>query len=130
MTPTVRGVTTYLAGAITGLAIGTVVLTIAIASTTIHVEKTSPSDIAAQFGVTVHYFKDARCGGAADAAGCTLPGSTDTIYIQSGLPADVTRSATLHELGHIMQNRLGLPNDECKADQFARSLGATALAYC
>jgi hypothetical protein len=89
---------------------------------------TDTDQIASQFSVTIHWSKKLTCG-TVDAGGCTFAHSTKDIYVLGGLPAEQTRSVILHEIGHVMQNRLGQPADECKADEFARSLGATWFGY-
>lgn len=116
-----------LIGLVTGLAIAFAAVG-AYAATTVTPE-TNPNQIAEQFGATIAWFDDeSPCGG--EDVGCYTSRTPNTIYIRTGLEPDVQRSVILHELGHLTQARLGLPRDECKADEFAKSLGATVTAYC
>lgn len=89
-------------------------------------------ELAGTFGATISWFTDPSetpCE-QVDAAGCYSPRNPDVIYISKGLQPDVQRYAILHEIGHMVQSRLGMPIDECAADRFAQSLGATYGPYC
>lgn len=124
-----RAAVAFLGGAVIGLAVSAgAVGTVLAASAAPPVKQTDSVAIARQFNVKIDFFKDMTCGGV-EAWGCTRPGSTDTIYVKAGLSAEETRGVELHEIGHIMQNRLGLENNECQADAFARSLGAKWFGY-
>jgi hypothetical protein len=87
--------------------------------------ETYPDQIAEQFGVTVVVVEDLTCGNVSSAAGCFRTETPDVVYLDKREGTSWQRSVILHELGHVMQHRLGQPLDECKADQFALSLGAT-----
>lgn len=89
----------------------------------------STNDVAAGFGVQIIWVENIaeKCGDMT--AGCWEEITPDTIYIGSKLEPEATRHAVLHELGHVMQNRLGQPFDECKADDFAQALGSTMQSY-
>lgn len=88
-----------------------------------------PEDIASRFDVAVVWFEgdDSPCD--AGSGGCFDPETPDVVYIMRGLDAEVERSLILHEIGHVLQFRLGLPLDECAADLFAESMGASWLGY-
>lgn len=125
---TLKSVTAFVGGAVTVLAIAAGVLV------AIFFSRPSaaavPDDLASRFDVTVVWFDDeSPCGAATDFSGCFITGTPDVIYVASGFDADLTRSIILHEIGHVLQYRLGLPEDECKADEFARSMGATWTGY-
>lgn len=90
----------------------------------------TPNTVAAQFGITVITEQHLSCGGSFRVAGCFRPATPDTIYVQAGLDPDFENYVVLHEIGHAMANRLGLPPDECQADRFAQSLGAQMGNYC
>jgi hypothetical protein len=88
----------------------------------------SPESIAQKFGVEIVWDADLhlRCGGYA----CFSPATPDLIYVKPGLSDDETKRVVLHELGHVVEYRLGIPLDECNADRFAAALGATWGSYC
>lgn len=87
-------------------------------------------DLAGRFDVEVVWFGESSpCGEASERGGCWQRVTPDVIYVQSGFDADTTRSIILHEIGHVVQYRLGIPMDECQADLFAISLGATWTGY-
>lgn len=91
---------------------------------------TDATQIADQFGVTV-VWSTAPCSLMDPTAqGCFLTNTPNTVYVSPGLSAMRTRYAVLHEIGHVMQHRLGESIDECGADQFAQSLGARFGHYC
>lgn len=87
---------------------------------------TVDNDIASQFGVTVQIVEDPPCG----ESGCFLRATPDVIYVKEGLGAEWFRYVVLHEIGHVIQYRLGLPMDECAADRFAQSMGSEHGGYC
>jgi len=87
--------------------------------------------IAEKFGVTIVWSDDGCASvGGIDPAACFNPATPSTIYVTPGLDEATTNHLVLHEIGHVMQNRLGLPNDECAADRFAQSLGSQLGYYC
>lgn len=89
-----------------------------------------PDDLAARFGVSIVWFDNqSPCGPSDDFGGCFEPVTPDLIYVMKGLDPEVERSIILHEIGHVLQYRLGEPLDECAADLFARSMGATWAGY-
>lgn len=116
-----------LAGFVAGLAVSVAGLGVYAASTV--TPESNPNEIAEQFGATIVWFETESPCNSKD-AGCYTHRTPDTIYIRIGLEPEIQRSVILHELGHLTQDRLGLPRDECKADEFAKSLGATSTAYC
>jgi hypothetical protein len=85
-----------------------------------------PEAMAAQFDIAI-VWSTAPCEGA---LGCHWTQTPDVIYVDPTLDAAQTKHVVLHELGHVMQYRLGLPNDQCGADRFAESLGGGAPTYC
>lgn len=82
--------------------------------------------IASQFHVAVVW--DAT--GCSGAPGCHWTQTPDVIYLEPGRDAAATRQTALHELGHVMQYRLGLPADQCGADRFAEALGGGEPTHC
>lgn len=82
--------------------------------------------LAARFAVTIVWTDDDRnCG-----AGCYDPRDPNVIYVAPGMDAETTRYVVLHELGHVLQFRVGMAADECAADRFAQSMGSTMGGYC
>lgn len=84
-------------------------------------------EIAAKFDVEVVFTDALPCGD--EMGGCFLPQTPDVVYVRNGLAQATRNSVILHEIGHVLQHRLRLPQDECAADAFAQSMGATVLAY-
>jgi Zn-dependent peptidase ImmA (M78 family) len=118
----------FVAGAVTVLALVAGALLIWVLSAPAH--SAESEDLASRFDVTVVWFDDnSPCGDTTEHGGCWQRATPDVIYVQSGFDPDVERSMILHEIGHVLQHRLGLPLDECKADEFARSMGATWSGY-
>lgn len=83
--------------------------------------------IAEQFGAKIIW--ENHCE-PEERGGCFLPHTPDVIYVSEGMPADLEEYVILHELGHLMQHRLGQPFNECAADRFAQSLGSGFGEYC
>ena len=82
-------------------------------------------EMAATFGVEIVWTSVSPCQGIrTDAIGCHIELTPSRIYVSPDLTASDTRYIVLHEIGHVVQSRLGIPLDECEADNFARSLGA------
>lgn len=85
------------------------------------------NDVAGQMGVSIVW----------DSSGCSQPSTAcfsrftpDVIYVDQSVAGTwYERDVILHELGHVLQYRFGLPLDECHADQIARDLGATWTGY-
>ena len=123
VSPWVPGLT----GLVAGLAISLAVVG-TFAYATWFPSKTDPTRVAESFGVTVKVVDHLECS-AADAIGCYSPVDPNTVYILAGLEPDVERYAVLHELGHVLQERAGVPRDECGAEAIARALGATYSSY-
>lgn len=75
-------------------------------------------ELAARFGVTIVWTDDDRnCG-----LGCYRRGTPDVIYVEPGHDVVKTRHIVLHEVGHALHHRLGLPTSEEDADQFADAM--------
>lgn len=87
----------------------------------------SAEEIASSFGVTIVWNTHLvpSCG----SYGCHSVLTPNVIYVSPDL-GDDTRRIVLHELGHVMQWRLGIPADECGADRFAAALGEAWGDYC
>lgn len=82
-------------------------------------EATDLDELAARFGVTIVWTDDDRnCG-----LGCYRRSTPDVIYVEPGHDAAKTRHIVLHEVGHALHHRLGLPSSESDADRFAESMG-------
>ena len=88
---------------------------------------TQYDEIARDFGVTIVW--DTSLVPSCGDYGCHTVLTPNVIYVSPDL-GDGTMRIVLHELGHVMQWRLGIPKDECGADQFAASLGAGWGSYC
>jgi hypothetical protein len=87
--------------------------------------------IAAKFDVQIVWQNRVLCAGPDDrVAGCFTPAAPDTIFVRTGQTPELERYIVLHELGHVIQYRLGLDRDECGADRFAQSMGSTYGNYC
>lgn len=120
--------TAYVAGVVSTLAIAAVALGTIAAVAASPTRPAASHAIAAEFDVEVSGFTEATnpCG-SPTSMGCYIADQApNVIYIREGLGA-LTDSVILHELGHVMQKRLGLPYDECGAEEFARSLGAKPI---
>ncbi|HWL59283.1 MAG TPA: hypothetical protein VNQ48_00160 [Microbacteriaceae bacterium] len=87
----------------------------------------SSHELAGRFGVDVVYVPDLVCSGI-PADGCYRRSTPGVIYLRPGL-AEHERDVVLHELGHVMQDRAGVPGDECGADRIAAELGAQWFGY-
>ena len=87
---------------------------------------TDPTAIAAAFDAKIVRNTDG-CGTPTksyiEVVGCASSTAHDTIYVSPDLEGEKLRYVVLHELGHVMQFRLGIERDECQADVFASSLG-------
>ena len=58
-----------------------------------------------------------------DNIGCFVVATPNTIYVEPSIKnPGMDTFAVLHELGHVMQNRRGLPLDEKGADRMAWAL--------
>jgi hypothetical protein len=112
---------------------GSLVVAVAALSVVVVQTRTPESDpnaIAAQFNLEVVWYDgESPCGNVEDVAGCYSPTTPDVIYVGQGFDPEKLNSVVLHEIGHAMQDRLNQPSDECAADAFARSLGATWFVY-
>lgn len=81
-------------------------------------ETTDLDELAAQFGVTIVWTDDDRnCG-----LGCYRRTTPDVIYVEPGHPDAKMRHVVLHEVGHALHHRLGLPPSEDAADRFAEAM--------
>lgn len=94
----------------------------------------SPSEdmdeLAAQFDVEIVWSNVNPCTPSGPAHGCYLNATPSLIYVSPDMPAEFLRYTVLHEIGHVVQQRLWLPPSECAADRFAQSLGTIKGAYC
>ena len=112
-------------GQVQGFAIGAAVMAAVMvgfpASTSAPVATNPYATIAAEFNVTIQWQTVGLCGPGT--TGCFDPTTPNVIYVKTGMDANETRYVVLHEIGHASQYRMGLPLDECNADEFARSLG-------
>lgn len=61
--------------------------------------------------------------------GCTFASDPSTIYINPVGTPERKHRTVLHELGHVVQARLGLEHSECNADKFADALQAPVPGY-
>lgn len=91
--------------------------------------------VAAQFDVTVNWFDrddPTVCANpeGLEYAGCFHYTQPDVINVMRGLTPEQEAHTVLHEIGHVLQNRLGLEPNECDADRFAQSMGSNFGAYC
>lgn len=91
---------------------------------------TDATQIADQFGVTIVWSTLPCSLMDTTAQGCFLDNTPSTVYVSPKLSELRTSYAVLHEIGHVMQHRLGEPISECDADKFAQSLGAQFGHYC
>ncbi len=87
----------------------------------------TPHEIAQRFGVDVVYVDGLVCDDA-PANGCYRPSTPTVIYLAPNL-GELERDVMLHEIAHVMQNRAGVPGDECGADRIAAELGARWFWY-
>lgn len=81
-------------------------------------ETSNLDELAAQFGVTVVWTDDDRnCG-----LGCYRRDTPNVIYVEPGHSDAKMRHIVLHEVGHALHHRLGLPSSEAGADLFADAM--------
>lgn len=93
-----------------------------------HLATTNP--IASQYGVSINWNKDDLAFACSPIAlGCFVEHTPTVIYVSPDL-GDYTEQVILHELGHVMQYRNGVPMDECGADQFAALMGSDEGYNC
>lgn len=123
-----RQITAYLAGVVTVLPICLLLAVLMLARVDGAMPTTNGSDLGSAFGVTVVWFDPDESPCADGNAGCFKSQTPNVVYVQRDL-GEFERSVVLHEIGHAIQHRLGLGSDECAADQFAASLGATWFGY-
>src|SRR5690554_8078992 len=72
-------------------------------------------ELANQFGVTI-VWSTAPCAPMdAEANGCFLINTPNTVYVSPNLQTDYTRYAVLHEIGHVMQYKVDGTISECAA---------------
>jgi len=85
--------------------------------------------IAKQIGLTITWKVPPTCD---NSYGCFTPLTPDVIYVSPNLRQSETYRIVLHEMGHVMQYRMGMAQNECKADQFAEIFMAqpSTLANC
>lgn len=118
----------YVAGIVTVLAIAFgLLLTLVLSAPQ---PATEANELADRFGVEIVWFDEVSpCGSVHEHGGCWQRVSPDLIYVQSGIDEAIMQAVVLHEIGHVLRHRLGLPQDECAADAFALSMGATWTGY-
>jgi hypothetical protein len=120
--------TAFAAGAVAALAVCAGALGLIAANAAPTRPAAESNEIAAEFAVEVGWFDDTNNPCPTETSlGCYISEEDpDVIYVREDL-GPLTDSVILHEIGHVMQGRLGLPFDECGADDFARSMGAAAI---
>jgi len=57
--------------------------------------------------------------------GCHTAPMPNTIFIDPDARADDLRFLVLHEIGHVLQDRLDMERDECHAYRIADAIGGT-----
>lgn len=122
--------TAYVAGVVSALALSVAGLAVVTATIMAPASAAESHDLAAEFGVEIVWFDEGQSPKCADTnvAGCFDDGTPNVIYIQRDL-GEYERSVILHEIGHALHHRLGIESNECAADEFARSMGATWFGY-
>lgn len=92
---------------------------------------TDADSIAAAFGVDIVWDTTFCTSGAhpKKVMGCASAATPDIIYLDPTASAKRSHRTVLHELGHIMQYRLGLERNECEADKFADSLHPPLMGF-
>lgn len=92
---------------------------------------TDPDQIAATFGVDVVWDITFCTRGEhpEKVMGCASASTPNTIYLNPDVSPERKHRTVLHELGHIVQYRLGLDRDECNADIFADSLQPPLMGF-
>lgn len=96
----------------------------------LNASSTKFDEIASAVGVSIDWDRErlAKCGGD-EALGCFRPSAPGVVHLSPDL-GDYTRQVLLHEIGHVLQHRLGQPLDECGADLFAASMGSDEGYHC
>ena len=122
-------------GMVQGFAIGATVTAALMLGLPALTAPASPSEdmdrLAATFGVEIVWTETSPCTSAIpDARGCYFAATPSRIYVSPTTKPTSMRQVVLHEIGHAIQGRLGLPRGECAADRFANSLGARMGDYC
>lgn len=86
----------------------------------------SADEIAATFGVKIVWsVLPCKIALPTETEGCFLPDTPNVIYVDPASQGELRLHQTvLHELGHVVQQRLGIKRSECGADRFAMSLGS------
>ena len=114
----------YLAGLLSGAIVLVVAFIVHLAGQPLTTPG-STDELLDRFDAQLERVEDLHCG-SIDAAGCFV--APDLIQVDTGV-GELEHDVVLHELGHLIQYRLGLPADECQADAFAILFGATHVGY-
>lgn len=84
-------------------------------------------ELAAEFGVSIVWTDSTHP--ESPGPGSFDPETPNLIYVSSEMDEGATHHTVLHEAGHAMQHRMGVPYDECGAEDFARVMGSTYYSY-
>lgn len=96
-----------------------------------HPAETDATKIAAAFNVKIVWTTLSPCSAIRENIdGCFSPKTPATIYVSPTLNPANEYYIVLHEIGHVLQHRLGVVEDECAADRFAQSMRSTLGYYC
>ena len=88
-------------------------------------------EFASSLGIQIRWSTITRCSiKDPNAVGCFEPDTPDVIWVSPDLEPRKTRHIVLHEIGHAIHFRLGMPTSECRADRFAQSMGSKQGFYC
>jgi hypothetical protein len=126
-------VTAFVGGLVTALGIAAVGLGIAVAAsaqeepapteTPVFSPASSVHEISEHFGIRVTYFAVSPCGDTDHVLGCWSSANPDIVWVSAEIrDPDLERWVILHEIGHALHHRMGIPGSECAADMFARSM--------
>lgn len=122
-------------GQIQGFAIGAAVMAAVMiggpALLSSHADVSDATKIAATFGVKIVWSPLSPCIlDGPEFTGCFDDHTPNTIYMKPGMDRANEYYVALHEIGHVLQHRLGKILNECDADRFAQSMGSTLGYYC
>jgi Zn-dependent peptidase ImmA (M78 family) len=98
---------------------------------TAHPAERDSTQIAASFGVNIVWAKHSPCELQGDVfLGCFTAATPNTIYVAPDMSDANEYYIVLHEIGHVLQHRLGNMQDECAADRFAQSMRSNLGMTC